>query len=68
MLIVKDNGVGFDPGELAEHSLPGHMGLRAMRQRAQVAGGWLQVDSAPGKGTTIRCWLPAMNGVPRPID
>jgi signal transduction histidine kinase len=68
MLLVKDNGIGFDPGDLAEHSLPGHMGLRAMQQRAQVAGGWLRVDSEPGKGTTIRCWLPAMNGVPRAID
>lgn len=35
--------------------------MQAMSQRAQVAGGWLDVDSKRGKGTTIRCWLPTIN-------
>ncbi len=68
LLIVQDKGIGFEPEHLAVHSLAGHIGLRAMRQRAGVAGGWLRVDSAPGKGTTIRCWLPAMKRVLRAID
>ena len=61
LLTIQDNGLGFDPKDVADHSLPGHLGMQAMSQRAQVAGGWLDVDSKRGKGTTIRCWLPTIN-------
>ena len=49
-----DNGVGFDP--LAAY--PGHLGLRSMRERAQRAGGSLDIVSAPGRGTQIRARIP----------
>jgi len=48
--ILKDNGVGFDPG-LAEAT--GHYGLRSMRQRIEKIGGQVQIDSTPGQGTQI---------------
>jgi signal transduction histidine kinase len=53
--LVTDDGVGFAP-EVAE--APGHLGLASMRERAQVAGGWLRIDTAPGRGTTVEVWLP----------
>jgi signal transduction histidine kinase len=59
-LSVHDDGVGFDAHELATRALPGHLGMRTMQQRAQAAGGWLTVESAPRGGTTIRCWAPDM--------
>jgi len=41
---------GFDPlGEF-----PGHLGLQSMRERAAAVGGTLDIESAPGEGTT-RC-------------
>jgi signal transduction histidine kinase len=33
-----------------------------MRDRAERAGGWLQIASAPGTGTTVRSWIPAQIG------
>ncbi|MGH7687172.1 MAG: ATP-binding protein [Candidatus Dormibacteria bacterium] len=57
-LTVSDDGVGFNPSEAIRHALPGHLGMRSMHERAVVAGGSLEIDSKPGAGTTVRCWLP----------
>lgn len=61
-LTVVDDGVGFNPSEAIRHALPGHLGMRSMHERAVVAGGSLEVESKPGAGTTIRCWLPEVRG------
>jgi signal transduction histidine kinase len=61
-VVVRDDGIGFDVQRAIDHSLPGHMGLRAMRRRAESAGGWLRIDSAPGAGTTVQIWLPVHLG------
>jgi signal transduction histidine kinase len=50
-LVIEDDGVGFDPGA-AEKSVTG-IGLVGMRERAALIGGTLQVESTPGKGTTL---------------
>lgn len=63
LLVVQDDGIGFDPEELAKHALPGHLGLRGMEQRAQVASGWFKIESKPGQGTAMSCWLPPMENV-----
>jgi signal transduction histidine kinase len=55
-LVIADDGVGFSPDRWAEK--PGHIGLSTMRERAEVAGGRLQIWSAEGSGTTVECWLP----------
>jgi PAS domain S-box-containing protein len=55
---VGDQGSGFDAAVLTA-SPTGHMGLSSMRERAEMAGGWWRVDSAPGRGTTVECWIPA---------
>jgi signal transduction histidine kinase len=49
-LLVRDDGVGFDPRQ-AKRS--GHFGLAGMRERVQLGGGQLIVESQPGRGTTI---------------
>lgn len=54
---VSDDGDGFDP-TIAEHSAPGHLGLSAMRERASLAGGRCEIESEPGRGTTVHAWLP----------
>ncbi|HEV8339012.1 MAG TPA: histidine kinase [bacterium] len=59
VLEVADDGVGFD----TNGSYPGHLGLRSMQERAAAAGGSLEVDSAPGRGTRIRAKIPIENGL-----
>ncbi|HLB61535.1 MAG TPA: PAS domain-containing protein [Actinomycetota bacterium] len=55
-LRIEDDGVGFDAASFKPQ--PGHIGMLAMRERAELAGGWLKVQSAPGEGTAIEFWLP----------
>jgi signal transduction histidine kinase len=47
-VMVRDDGAGFDTG--AKNS---GFGLLGMQERAQLLRGTLEVESAPGKGTTI---------------
>ena len=54
-----DSGQGFEP-----HSRGGGMGLESMRERAELLGGWLQISSQPGAGTTIRAGFPFSPPVP----
>ncbi len=58
---IDDDGDGFLPNG---GSPPGHLGLTAMRERAQMAGGWWKIESRPGSGTSISFWLPAVEQVP----
>jgi signal transduction histidine kinase len=53
-LRIRDDGVGFDP--LVARRLAGerHFGLAGMRERVEMVGGRLVVDSAPGRGTTVK--------------
>lgn len=55
-LEVEDDGVGFDME--AAGRLDDHVGLRIMRERAQRAGGSVQIQSQPGQGTRIALSLP----------
>jgi signal transduction histidine kinase len=57
-LRVRDDGVGFDPGNLAQLLREGHFGLAGMRERASLAGGTMEVGSLPGHGTTVEVRLP----------
>ncbi|MDC7222018.1 MAG: sensor histidine kinase [Spirochaetales bacterium] len=49
-LILKDDGLGFD--SKAEFS-EGHYGIRGMKERAEMAGGKLIIDSKEGEGTEL---------------
>ena len=53
---VADDGTGFLVAESLY--LPGHLGLVAIRERAQLGGGWCRFESEPGAGTTMTFWVP----------
>ncbi len=57
-LRVADDGRGFEAIDVSSPQ-PGHLGLPTMVERAEVLGGWCRVDSTPGRGTVVRCWIPA---------
>ena len=52
VLIVEDDGIGFDPSEETERSEHG-FGLLGMQERAGLVGAVLQIESTPGSGTTV---------------
>lgn len=55
VLTVSDDGSGFP----AEHAVRSRsLGLASMRERVRLAGGTLDVESAPGQGTRVRAWIP----------
>ncbi len=59
-LDVVDDGVGFDPADVAEAepTLAGGYGLRALRARLAGLGGGLAVESEPGHGTALSVTVP----------
>ncbi|MHB8918373.1 MAG: GAF domain-containing sensor histidine kinase [Desulfocucumaceae bacterium] len=68
VLVVKDNGIGFDQARLANQDTPGnHLGLASIHERVLQLGGTCQIDSRPGWGTsvTIRVSTPKAGYVPR---
>jgi len=59
ILEVRDNGIGFRlPDHWIDLARQGHLGLVGMQERAQAAGGTLQVVSDLGEGTTLRVSIP----------
>jgi len=54
VLIVADNGVGFDPAAVP----PAHFGLEGIRTRARLLGAELVFDTAPSHGTKVVVRLP----------
>ncbi len=59
MLEVQDDGVGFDKSTAVSSSEQrGSLGLRNMNERTEMVNGIFQIDSAVGKGTTIRVLIP----------
>lgn len=50
-LVIEDDGAGFDPERGSDGT---HFGLRLLRDLAREAGGELEIDSAPGRGTRIK--------------
>jgi signal transduction histidine kinase len=59
-LSVKDDGKGFDPGgQQAKPSL----GLASMRQRIELLGGKLLIESSSNQGAAIFAWVPLQQKV-----
>jgi signal transduction histidine kinase len=54
LIEVQDDGVGFDPGRSSDG-----FGLAGMRERVELAGGTLSIDSGE-QGTIVRAWLPTI--------
>jgi len=55
VLILEDDGTGFDPGKTTTGN-----GLSNMKERAILIGGSFSLESEPGKGTTIRVKIPGL--------
>lgn len=58
LLEVRDDGKGFDPATTPEPGGPVGYGLSGMYERAELLGGHLELNSAPGQGTTLRLTVP----------
>lgn len=56
-LTIEDNGRGFDPKSVTPRATSG-AGLPGMRERANLVGGDLTVESEPGKGSKITLRMP----------
>lgn len=57
LLVIEDDGVGFDPARVAEHPRQ-RLGLYGMRERAELLGGKFTIESQVGQGTTLFVDLP----------
>jgi signal transduction histidine kinase len=57
-LRVRDDGTGIPPGAMAAAAAGEHLGIAGMRDRAQRAGGTLDITSEPSGGTTVSVSLP----------
>lgn len=53
-IVVKDHGVGFDKEVLKAHSF----GIIGMRERVEILKGTMEIDSEPGRGTTVHIKIP----------
>lgn len=65
LVTIQDDGVGFDPDAAVAKALPGHLGLRSMRERAEIADGWFSTESGPDAGTLVRFWIPSQERAAR---
>jgi signal transduction histidine kinase len=57
-LRVVDDGTGIPPGALDTAAAGEHLGIAGMRERAQRAGGKLDITSEPDHGTIVSVSLP----------
>ncbi len=59
MLIIEDNGAGFDPDLISEErGKGGGFGLFGMRERASLISGTIEIESSPNKGTSVFVRVP----------
>lgn len=60
-LIVRDDGIGFDPQETRVRAAYGaSVGLLSMQERVLIAGGQLQIESVLGHGTEVSAHFPVL--------
>jgi len=55
---IEDDGRGFDPAEAAANAERPPFGLMGIRERVEMLGGRVSIDSAPGQGTRIEIDVP----------
>jgi signal transduction histidine kinase len=56
---VEDDGRGFNPADVATPSETGQgLGLLGMRERIEILGGTLTLDSSPGAGPHVAFTVP----------
>jgi signal transduction histidine kinase len=58
IFIIRDNGIGYEQAREGKSSRG--IGLPSMKERVASFGGFVDISSTPGKGTTIRVDLPVI--------
>ena len=58
LVIIEDDGKGFDPEAPPPGDLTPRLGLRGMRERAMTCGGTLHIESKRNEGTTVFARIP----------
>jgi signal transduction histidine kinase len=59
-ITIKDNGVGFEPEQVAGLKRRRSFGLLSMKERITMLGGSFAIESSPREGTQINVTLPAV--------
>ncbi len=59
-LEISDNGVGLSPADLAKAR---SFGIRGLHERASTVGGWVDLSSTAGQGTTLILSVPLADGI-----
>lgn len=58
-LLIEDDGRGFDVEAARHHAVQGgSLGLVGMQERAELAGGRLELSSSPGRGAQVHAVFP----------
>ena len=57
---ISDDGCGFETDRLSDKVSGEHLGMISMHERALAAGGSLQIESAPNKGTQVILTAPVL--------
>lgn len=63
-LRISDNGRGFDTRRRPAGMPTEALGIPGMRERAELVGGRLRIESRPGRGTTVTAELPIEQELP----
>jgi len=65
LVSISDNGVGFNTTEAEQKAMDrgGHLGMINLRERAEMVGGTLRMESQMGKGTSITVVVPIKENV-----
>jgi len=57
-MTITDDGKGFRTKAVLSDKRKGRLGLLGMKERLEMVGGKLIINSIPGKGTTLRTEMP----------
>jgi signal transduction histidine kinase len=69
LVIVEDDGCGFDSEMLANYQYgERRLGLLGMKERTELVGGTFNVESSPGRGTTVFVRIPLSEDEKATID
>ena len=66
VLVVADDGRGFEHDRLHAAAVSGHIGLASMAERVEAVGGSFSIEGGPGEGTRVEVRLPVDEPGPQP--
>lgn len=80
VLTVNDNGIGisqadqsrifkrFERANIRTGQAGAGLGLSVVKSIIEMHGGRIEIDSAPNRGSTVKCYLPLVVQAPRPLE